>query len=112
MLDQLLIAPALRDHSLDELTAAVERGDVQIVLNLVVPRLAGGSIAAADLVFYNAANMPTDSSSTVGGAIDTLRRPDFTQMDSAAEKIDFVSSAAGDTTQTLTITGRLADGSL
>jgi hypothetical protein len=69
------------------------------------------SIASTDLVFYNSANMTVDSSSTTGGAIDTLRRPDFTQI-SSAEKIDFVSSAAGDTSQTLTLTGRLADGSL
>lgn len=71
------------------------------------------SIVTSDLVFYNSANMSTDSVSTTGGAIDALRRPDFTQMaGSPTEKIDIVSTAGGDTTQTVTITGRLADGSL
>lgn len=69
------------------------------------------SIAASDLVFYNAANEPTDNVSTGGGAIDTLRRPDFTQI-SSAEKIDVSSSAGGDTTQTVTYTGRASDGTL
>lgn len=69
------------------------------------------SIAASDLVFYNAANEPVDDVSTGGGAIDTLRRPDFTQI-SSAEKIDIASSAAGDTTQTLTLTGRNSAGEL
>lgn len=69
------------------------------------------SIVASDLVFYNAADEPADDVSTGGGTIDTLRRPDFTQI-TAAETIDVSSSVVGDTTQTVTITGRLADGSL
>lgn len=115
MLDELLnprrVAPSLRDLSLKELADALERGTASIHLNLIIPVLSGGSVAASDLVFYNSANMTTDSSSTTGGAIDTLRRPDFTQM-SASDTVRIVSSAAGDTTQTVTITGRLADGSL
>lgn len=69
------------------------------------------SIASSDLVQYAAANMPADDSSTAGGAIDTLRRIDFTQM-AANDTVRAVSSNAGDTSQTLTITGRKADGSI
>jgi hypothetical protein len=69
------------------------------------------SIVASDLVLYNSLNMPVTNSGTTGGAIDVLRRPDFTQM-TVTETVRIVSSNAGDTTQTVTITGRLADGSL
>lgn len=69
------------------------------------------SIAATDLVAYAAASMPSDDSSTSGGAIDTLRRIDFTQI-AATDTIQVLSSAAGDTTQTVTLTGRKADGSI
>lgn len=69
------------------------------------------SIVSSDLVFYAAASMPSDDVSTSGGAIDTLRRLDFTQI-SSAEKIKFSSSNAGDTTQTLTLTGRDSTGAL
>lgn len=69
------------------------------------------SIVATDLVEYCSANMPNDDVSTSGGAIDTLRRPDFTQM-AANDTIQAVSSNAGDTTQTVTITGRTASGTV
>lgn len=69
------------------------------------------SVVAADLVLYNSANMPVIDTGTSGGAIDVLRRPDFTQM-ASNDTVRAVSSSAGDTTQTLTIVGRLADGSL
>lgn len=69
------------------------------------------SIAASDLVLYNSASMPVSNTGTSGGAIDPLRRPDFTQM-TVTETVRIVSSSAGDTTQTVTIVGRLADGSL
>jgi hypothetical protein len=49
--------------------------------------------------------------STVGGAIDTLRRPDFTQI-AANDTIQALSSAAGDTAITVTMTGRSAAGSI
>jgi len=117
MLDELLAAkrvPALRDFTLEDLLEAVERGHAQVRLGIVVPRFAGGSISASDLVFYNSANMTTDSSSTTGGAIDTLRRPDFTQM-SQTETVKVQSSSTSDNFAagtTVTITGRLADGSL
>lgn len=69
------------------------------------------SIVASDLVLYNSANMPVTNAGTSGGAIDPLRRPDFTQM-TVTETVRIVSSNAGDTTQTVAIVGRLADGSL
>lgn len=69
------------------------------------------SIAASDIVFYNSAAMTVDSTTTTGGAIDPLRRPDYTQI-SSAEKVDIHSSSAGDTSQTVTLTGRKVDGSV
>lgn len=69
------------------------------------------SIVAADLVAYAAASMPEDDSSTSGGAIDALRRIDFTQL-AANAALEALSSNAGDTTQTITVTGRNAAGSI
>lgn len=69
------------------------------------------SIVASDLVLYNSASMPVADTGTSGGAIDPLRRPDFTQM-SVTETVRAVSSSGADTSQTLSIVGRLADGSL
>lgn len=69
------------------------------------------SISASDLVAYAAANMPSDDSATSGGAIDTARRVDFSQI-AATDKIEALSSNAGDTTQTITLRGRKADGTI
>ncbi len=69
------------------------------------------SIVAADLVLLHAATQSDADAIAVGGAIDTLRRPDFTQM-TANDTIQAISSAAGDTTQTVTIQGRNAAGSV
>ena len=69
------------------------------------------SIVAADLVEYHAATQSDADGVAVGGAIDTLRRPDFTQV-TAGDTVEAVSSAAGDTTQTLTIEARKADGTI
>jgi hypothetical protein len=69
------------------------------------------SVVAADLVAYHAATQSDVDGSTVGGAIDTLRRPDFTQI-AANDTIQALSSAAGDTTITVTMTGRSAAGSI
>lgn len=68
-------------------------------------------IVAADLVLFNAATMPETDSGSSGGAIDLLRRPDFTQI-AANDDIEALSSSAGDTTQTVTIEGRTAAGTL
>lgn len=53
-------------------------------------------ISASDLVIYNSANMPDSDTGTSGGAIDTLRRPDFTQI-AANDTIQAVSSNNADT---------------
>lgn len=66
-------------------------------------------ITSSDLVLYNSANMPTDDTSTSGGAVDTLRRPVFTQL-TANSQIALVSSGAD--TRVATITGRLPNGNL
>ncbi|MCH7767985.1 MAG: hypothetical protein IH828_03520 [Nitrospinae bacterium] len=67
------------------------------------------AIAASDLKFYAAANMPEDDTSTVGGAIDALRQVIFTQL-AANDDIEVVSSSASDTTQVVTVYGRDAGG--
>ena len=69
------------------------------------------SIVTADLVLYAAANEPNSDSGTGGGAIDTARRLDFSQL-AATDKVEIVSSSAGDTTQTVTLRGRKADGTI
>ena len=65
------------------------------------------SVVAADLVAYHAATQSDTDVGTVGGAIDLLRRPDFTQL-AANDDVEAVSSSAGATTQTVTITARTA----
>ena len=67
------------------------------------------SIAAADLKFYAAANMPEDDTSLVGGAIDALRQVVFTQL-VANDDIEVVSSSGSDTTQVVEVFGRDAGG--
>jgi hypothetical protein len=69
------------------------------------------SVVASDLVLVHAATQSDVDGSTVGGAIDLLRRPDFTQV-TAGDTVEAVSSAAGDTSQTLTIEARKADGTI
>jgi hypothetical protein len=68
------------------------------------------SIVAADLVAYHAATQSDADAIAVGGAIDTLRRPDFTQI-AANDDIEVISSSASDT-QNCTITARDASGSV
>lgn len=65
------------------------------------------SVAAADLIAYAAANMPDDDSSTTGGAIDTARYVDLTQI-AANDTIEAVSDGAD--TRNLTMEGRNAGG--
>lgn len=67
-------------------------------------------IVAADLVLYCSANMPDIDTGSAGGAIDALRRPDFTQI-AANDDIEAVSDNAGDT-MNLTIEGRDAAGNV
>ncbi len=68
------------------------------------------SIVAADLVAYASANMPEDDSSANGGGIDVQTRLVFTDI-TPNGRIEVKSSSAGDTTQTASVTGRLASGS-
>lgn len=67
-------------------------------------------IASTDLVAFASANMPDTDAGSNGGAIDTLRRIDFTQI-AANDDIEVVSTAAGDT-QNCTIEGRNAAGQI
>lgn len=67
-------------------------------------------IASTDLLAFASANMPDTDAALNGGAIDTLRRIDFTQL-AANDDIEVVSSAA-DTTQTVTVEARNAAGSV
>lgn len=66
-------------------------------------------VAATDLIIYGSANMQDSDSGTQGGAIATSKRPVFADV-SPAGNVQIVSSAAGDTTQTVTVTGRDAAG--
>lgn len=67
-------------------------------------------ITATELKEYGSANRPTDDVTTTGGAIATTARPLDTQIVGATENLEFLSSNAGDTTQTLTILYRDASG--
>ena len=62
------------------------------------------SVVAADLVAYHAATQSSSDVGTVGGAIDTLRRPDFTQI-AANDTIQALSSSAADTAITVNRVG-------
>lgn len=65
-----------------------------------------------DMVLYASANMPSDDSATSGGAIDPDSRLVFVQPVSVPASIEVVSSAAGDTTQQLTVRGRNTLGAI
>lgn len=67
-------------------------------------------VVSTDLVLYASANLPDADTGSAGGAIDLLRRLDFTQL-AANAAIEAVSSAAGDT-MNLTIEARRPDGSV
>lgn len=67
-------------------------------------------VVDTDIVVYGSATMPDDDAGlNVGGAIDTTKRVVFTDI-SPAGTMEVVSSAAGDTTQSITVTGRNAAG--
>ena len=64
------------------------------------------SIIASDIRVYGSAVMPEDDTTTaIGGAIDTSVKIDFSDI-SASGALRIVSSSLSDTTQNLTITGR------
>lgn len=68
------------------------------------------SIIATDLVPFCAVNEPDTDGATAGGAIDLLRRMDFTQA-TPGDTVEVISSSASDT-QNCTITARKADGTV
>lgn len=68
------------------------------------------SVVASDLVLFHAATQSDTDVGAVGGAIDLLRRPDFTQV-TAADTVEVISNNAGDT-QNCTIEARKADGTV
>lgn len=73
-------------------------------------------VTAGEAFWYGSANMPEDNTSTAGGAVDTTTRVVFDSTSLAnslgPDTVEVVSSAAGDTTQTVTVYGRNAAGSL
>ena len=69
------------------------------------------SVTNADIIAYGAANMPEDDSSTTGGAIDRSKKVAFTAL-AADDTIDVVSDSASDLGPVVTITGRLANGTI
>ena len=69
------------------------------------------AIASTDLVLLGSLNRPEDDTATSGGGKDVDNRPDFTQM-AANDTIEMVSDNAGDTTQSVTVTGRDAAGAI
>jgi hypothetical protein len=67
-------------------------------------------VASTDLVLYASASMPDTDAGVSGGAIDTLRRVDFTQL-AANDDIEVVSTSASDV-QNCTIEARTASGTI
>jgi hypothetical protein len=68
-------------------------------------------ITSADIQYLASANMPENDTATSGGAIDTATKVIFTDI-AATDNVTVISNNAGDTTQTVTITGRDASGAI
>jgi len=69
------------------------------------------SVVSGDIVVYGSANMPEADGTTSGGAIDSSVKIIFTDI-SATDEVEILSDAGGDTTQTVTVYGRDAGGSI
>lgn len=70
------------------------------------------SIVAGDLKYFGSAVMPDDDTTgSVGGAIDLTKKVGFTDI-TPAGLVEMVSTSAADTTQTVTLYGRNAVGTL
>lgn len=68
------------------------------------------SVLASDIVVYGSATMPeNDTTTAIGGAIDTTTLVVFTDV-TTASTLEVVSSSTSDTSQTLTLTGRDSTG--
>ncbi len=68
-------------------------------------------IAASDLILYASVNTPEDDVATSGGAIDALRRLDFTQI-AADDDVEVLSDSASDTTQNVEVDARNLAGAI
>ncbi len=68
-------------------------------------------VADRDLIFYGSANHQESDTGVQGGAIATAKSVVFNDI-SPSGNLQVVSSAAGDTTQTVTVTGRNAAGEI
>ncbi len=68
-------------------------------------------ITQSQLPFYGSANMPLDDTGTSGGAIALTTQVDFTPV-LADGALGVDSDDAGDTTQSMTITGRVPSGAI
>ncbi len=70
------------------------------------------SIAASDIKVYGSQVMADDDTVTnIGGAIDTTKKVEFTDIDPTGT-IEVSSDNSGDTTQTVTVTGRDSSGAI
>lgn len=67
------------------------------------------SVLPSDLILYGCANHQETDSGTQGGAISTSKKLVFVDI-TPTGNMQVISSAAGDTTQTVTLTGRDAGG--
>ncbi len=73
------------------------------------------SVASTDLVWFGSAGIAEDDVTTQGGAIDTTVRYIFDSTslaNSLSDTVEVLSSSAGDTSQTVTVYGRNAGGSI
>lgn len=73
------------------------------------------NVSASDIVIYGSANMPEVDGATAGGAIDTTVRvlPDSASLyNTLNDTVEVLSSASGDTTQTVTVYGRNSGGTI
>lgn len=69
------------------------------------------SVVASNLVFYGSANMPTADGTTTGGAVAFNTLVVFSDI-APAGLLDYFSSSASDTTQSITVSGRDSTGVL
>lgn len=69
------------------------------------------TVVRSDVRVYGSANMPDGDGATTGGAVSFSKKPSFSDL-LANGTVNYVSSASGDTTQTIALTGRDASGVL
>lgn len=69
------------------------------------------AVLETDIVVYGSASMPDDDTPTgIGGAVDKTKKIVFTDIVAATATINIVSDNAADSTQIVTIYGRLSTG--